>query len=89
MPHFKNHHAVFYFATAEDAAKFQPDAVPITDAEAVAIIAANIPSPTIPQQIAAIELAITPRRIREALMGLDNGWLADKDAEIAALRAQL
>lgn len=40
-------------------------------------------------QIAAIEATITPRRMREGLLGTDGGWLADADAQIAALRATL
>lgn len=36
-----------------------------------------------------IESRITQRRLREAILGLDNGWLMSKNAEIAALRAQL
>lgn len=39
-------------------------------------------------EIAALEITVTPRRIRESILG-DNGWLAGVDAEIAALRALL
>jgi hypothetical protein len=41
------------------------------------------------QQIAALESTVTPRRQREAILGIDNGWLADVNAQIATLRAQL
>ena len=47
------------------------------------------PSPTLLEQIVLLELEITPRRLREAVLGTDNGWLASKEAEIAAVRAQL
>lgn len=40
-------------------------------------------------QIAALEASISDRRIREAVLGTDNGWLADVDAQTAALRGQL
>lgn len=40
-------------------------------------------------QIINIEQQQTDRRIREAALGIDNGWLAALDAEIAQLRAQL
>lgn len=40
-------------------------------------------------QILALEAQVTQRRIREAVLGTDNGWLAELDAQIAALRAQL
>jgi hypothetical protein len=39
--------------------------------------------------IAALEATITPRRQREAILGTDNGWLANVDLEIAELRGQL
>lgn len=40
-------------------------------------------------QIETLEAQQTPRRIREAALGTDNGWLADLNNQIAALRAQL
>ena len=40
-------------------------------------------------QIAKLEATITPRRQREAILGTDNGWLADVNAQIVALRAKL
>ena len=44
---------------------------------------------TIEQQILALEATMTPRRIREAANGTDNGWMKNLDAQITALRAQL
>lgn len=41
------------------------------------------------QQISALESQQTPRRIREAAIGIDGGWLKNLDAQIAALRKQL
>lgn len=41
------------------------------------------------QQITQIESTITLRRQREAILGADNGWLANVDAQIADLRKQL
>jgi len=40
-------------------------------------------------QIAGLESQQTPRRIREAALGTDGGWLARLDEQIAALRAKL
>lgn len=40
-------------------------------------------------QIAAIEDTITQRRLREAILGTDGGWLAAQEDEIIALRTQL
>lgn len=45
--------------------------------------------PTILDQISALESQITVRRTREAILGTDNGWLENIDAEIAELRAGL
>lgn len=47
------------------------------------------PSEAIKVRIYELEARQTARRIREAAMGIDKGWLADLDAQIAALRAQL
>lgn len=43
----------------------------------------------IKQAIVALESQQTPRRIREATLEIDNGWLAGIEAQIEALRAQL
>ena len=39
--------------------------------------------------ILQLERKITVRRQREAILGIDNGWLAAIDAQIAALRSQI
>lgn len=39
--------------------------------------------------IAALEEKVTPRRTREAILGTDNGWLADIELQIQELRGQL
>lgn len=44
---------------------------------------------TIKMQIGAIENTVTPRRLREAALGVDGGWLKDVEDQIAALRAKL
>ena len=55
----------------------------------------EILNPPIPQdiliknQIAALELTITNRRIRESILGMDNGWLANVNNQISAIRGQL
>jgi hypothetical protein len=43
----------------------------------------------IKQSIGTLESSVTPRRVREAILGIDNGWLQSVDAQIVALRAQL
>lgn len=47
------------------------------------------PADIIKAKIVALEMMQTPRRMREAALGIDNGWLADIDAQIAMLRAQV
>lgn len=61
----------------------------ITETKAQSMIAALIPAPTVHDQIYALEATITQRRIREAVLGTDNGWLAIVDLQIAELRALL
>jgi len=39
--------------------------------------------------IDALERQITPRRVREAILGIDNGWLVAQEALIAAERVKL
>ena len=41
------------------------------------------------QQISALEASVTDRRIREAVLGTDNGWLKGVNDQITALREQL
>lgn len=38
------------------------------------------------EQIQALESSVTPRRIREAILGIDNGWMIDLNAQIEELR---
>ena len=41
------------------------------------------------EQIIKIENQQTPRRIREAALGIDEGWLAALEVQIVTLREQL
>lgn len=40
-------------------------------------------------KIAEIEASVTDRRIREAVLGIDGGWLKALNDQVAALRAQI
>lgn len=40
-------------------------------------------------QIATLEASATPRRMREATLGNDGGWLAHLEEQIVSLRSQL
>jgi hypothetical protein len=40
-------------------------------------------------QITDLERTVTPRRLREAALGTDDGWLKALDDQIAALRATI
>lgn len=54
-----------------------------------AAAAAAAPRLAILAEIAALEVQQTPRRIREAVLGLDGGWLSSIGSEIETLREQL
>lgn len=41
------------------------------------------------RQIVDIESTITPRRLREAVLGIDSGWLAGINQQLSDLRVQL
>lgn len=76
--------------TALDKPYWPADAVEATQDQINAILNPPIPQDVlIKNQIAELELTITNRRIRESVLGMDNGWLADINAQIAGLRAQL
>lgn len=40
-------------------------------------------------QIVDLEATVTPRRLREAVLSADSGWLAGVNEQIAALRRRL
>lgn len=67
-----------------------PQAVPLTTEEiaARAAEAARAFNADLDVQIVALEAKITPRRQREALLSGDTSFIAQIDAEIAALRAK-
>ena len=77
-----------FHATSEGNIPFTEEEELQLDAE-LAEHAKEQPKILIKAEIAALEATITPRRTREAILGTDNGWLADQEAAIAALRAQL
>ena len=52
-------------------------------------IAAEAPKLAIIKKITDLEKEITPRRIREAILGTDSDWLKNKEAEIATERSKL
>lgn len=98
MPFFKTPANALHFLSDEDIANGGESLLPagcaaITDAEADQIRAARQPAPSaadlIKRQIAELEATATPRRMREAVLGTDGGWLANLDAQIQALRKQL
>jgi len=49
------------------------------------------PAPAHPLFIKMLELeaTVTPRRLREAILGIDNEWLKDLEERISELRSQL
>lgn len=94
MPHFKTPDGKLHFLSDADITNgglrlLPSDAVEITDEEAAALAPAPSMADLARVQIADLEATVTPRRIREAVLGIDGGWLADLNEQIAALRAQL
>jgi len=77
-----------YHATSEGNIPFTPEEE-IKWAEEQAVYAKEQPKMLIKAEIAAIEATITPRRTREAILGTDNGWLADIELQIDQLRQKL
>lgn len=47
------------------------------------------PSELILRQIRELEATITPRRLRESILGIDNGWLNELEQQITELRKGL
>lgn len=47
------------------------------------------PKILIKSKISTLEASITPRRQREAILGIDTTWLADIELQISELRGQL
>jgi|TARA_R100000008_G_scaffold76096_1_gene55717 proline racemase len=50
---------------------------------------ADVALRTIMKKIENFEREITPRRIRDAILGTDDNWLKNKEAEIATERGKL
>jgi hypothetical protein len=91
MPHYKDaENKVHWLDDEADALRFLPaGAVKISDEEADSIRAAINPAPNpILVEILRLEATITPRRLREAVIG-DDGWLAGVNTEILKLRGEL
>ena len=69
--------------------------VDLSDAEIDACVAAEnaweagASERAVKQKILELEVEITPRRIREAILGTDSEWLKNKEAEIATERSKL
>jgi hypothetical protein len=53
------------------------------------LIAQEAPKISLKTQICELESLITVRRQREAILSIDNGWLADIEIQIGQLRQQL
>jgi hypothetical protein len=65
---------------------------PVTVAEVraqQAWLAADATKKSVEKQIKSLEESVTDRRYREAVLGIDNGWLTDLNAQIKTLREQL
>ena len=80
---------------AVDAADFAtpPHWVAISEADVPVLLVrfapAVAPTDKLRQEIAVLESAITPRRLRESILGTDGGWLSEQESKIVELRNQL
>ncbi len=77
------------YSAAVDEAVFEAEATPEQLAAAFPNYKTKAAQEEIAAQIADLEAMQTPRRIREAVAGTDNGWLTALNNKIAALRAKL
>lgn len=73
---------------------FKPEATADQRVTAQAMIAAfdvdvQAANVTVLTEIATLEAGQTPRRLREAVLALDGGWLAQLNQRIALIRARL
>lgn len=92
MPYYKYADGRLFFLDSEEEQAFLPKGwKKISDDEGKALEAspALTEREAIINQIADLEMQATPRRLREAALGEDDGWLKDLDAKISALRAKL
>lgn len=95
MPHYKTTSGNIHYIDSPDFEHLLPDGcVQISDDEARAMLSALIPTPTaaaelVRQQISELESQQTGRRIREAVLGIDGGWLLNINNEINFLRNRL
>lgn len=89
MPHYKDPDSKVHFLDDESFVNLLPaGSVKITDAQAAKLTAPS-PAAVLQSQIWALESSVTARRMREAALGTDEGWLKAVDDKIAALRAKL
>lgn len=94
--HYKSPDNSLHFLSDEDIANggealLPPGSVAISDEEHAEL---SKPAPLtgnalILSQIATLEAYVPPRRMREAALGTDNGWLKGVDAQITTLRKSL
>ena len=90
MPYYKAPDNTVHFLDNPEFEYLLPHgSLKITDKEADGLKPKPSAQDLIKQKIAVLESQQTPRRVREAALGLDNGWLKNLESEIAALRSQL
>jgi hypothetical protein len=63
--------------------------VPVSDSEALALSLNQPSSNSIKAQIYQLELLLTQRRFREAILTGDNSYIQNINSQIAALRTKL
>lgn len=92
MPHYKDPENKLHFLNDANFTHLLPDScIEITEDEAATLQASKqlTGNSLTLRKIAELEATVTDRRIREAVLGIDNGWLAGVNDQIAALRKSL
>lgn len=97
MPYYIDEKSELHFLEENDSAThvLPGGCKALTDAEALALIAAKSPSKDLLHnegvllEIDKLEKSITPRRVREALISMDYSFMEGVEAQIKALRATL
>lgn len=88
MPNYKDKHGNLHFIEEEFENLLPAGCVRISSEEAAKIQLKVVDqNAEINAQIVAVESQQTPRRVREAALGIDNGWLSRLNEEIANLRS--
>lgn len=87
--YYADNRGIWYKSTGEKLNIIELGEIDVTYTKTAPLPAMPTPQELVLAEIQTLEASITQRRLREALLGVDNGWLAGIDAQIVVLRASL